>query len=263
MFPNIQCNGFEMAPANLNTLRREIWRLIELCPADSAIETKVSRHQDEFEMTLTVHYMGGEFVSRSRSKILSTAIEHGISKLYDQIRFWRQDRFESVSWLSSVTDYLPHNPNLTVSKAKKERVPRVLIVDDEISSIRIIESLLQKLGCETNSAMNGQDAVEKIVSQPYDLLILDWMMPDMTGGEALKRAEELNSNVPSLDYQWSALRLPVVTYSGFVSKRTDIPECKHFRFIDHWKKETPYAQLLYQTNQAVSKIRNEIRSKAI
>jgi len=141
-----------------------------------------------------------------------------------------------------------------VTTELKPSPPSILIVDDDPSSTKLLETCLKKLGCQTAVASNGDLAVKKITSEPYDLVVLDWKMPDMTGGEALLKAEKINSTSLSTSYQWSALRMPVITYSGCPRSEIELPECEHFRFLNHWTKATPFSQLMSQTKQAMSQI---------
>jgi len=52
---------------------------------------------------------------------------------------------------------------------------------------------LKSLGCTTFVVSNGFEAIHEIVSnnRVYDVVILDWNMPEMTGGEALLNAQRV------------------------------------------------------------------------
>ncbi len=59
--------------------------------------------------------------------------------------------------------------------------PRVLVVDDS-SLVRLYcQSTLEKAGFEVEQAINGIEAMEKVLSEPFDLLIVDVNMPRMDG----------------------------------------------------------------------------------
>ncbi len=66
-------------------------------------------------------------------------------------------------------------------------MPKILIVDDEPFNVDYIEQELEDTGYETISAVNGQEALEKIHRQEPDLVLLDIMMPVMDGFEVLRR----------------------------------------------------------------------------
>lgn len=69
----------------------------------------------------------------------------------------------------------------------------VLVVDDYKTMIRIIRNLLKQLGFnDIDDASDGADALSKMRSRKYGLVISDWNMEPMTGYELLKevRADE-------------------------------------------------------------------------
>ena len=58
---------------------------------------------------------------------------------------------------------------------------KILIVDDEPFNVDYLEQELEDLGYETISAVNGQEALQKIAAEAPDLILLDVMMPIMDG----------------------------------------------------------------------------------
>ena len=67
---------------------------------------------------------------------------------------------------------------------------RVLIVDDEINIVTALEFLLQKCGYEVMAAQNGADALKQVESFAPDLVLLDVMMPRISGYEVCRRMRE-------------------------------------------------------------------------
>lgn len=64
----------------------------------------------------------------------------------------------------------------------------ILIVDDYKTMLRIVRNLLSKLGfSNVDEAMDGTEALEKLRSRDYGLIISDWNMQPMTGFELLKQ----------------------------------------------------------------------------
>jgi CheY-like chemotaxis protein len=58
---------------------------------------------------------------------------------------------------------------------------KILIVDDDPSSIQLVNGILINNGFETVSAHDGLDALVKIKTQKPDLIVLDIMMPEING----------------------------------------------------------------------------------
>lgn len=72
---------------------------------------------------------------------------------------------------------------------------RILWVDDEIDLLRAHVKLLEQKGYSIETAANGEDAVEMVKSNSYDLVLLDEMMPGIGG---LKTLAEIKAIEPSL-----------------------------------------------------------------
>ncbi len=69
---------------------------------------------------------------------------------------------------------------------ESERKPRVLVADDSRLQRRILTASLARWGYEVVEADNGAEALEKCHENPPDLVISDWMMPEMDGLEFCK-----------------------------------------------------------------------------
>lgn len=64
---------------------------------------------------------------------------------------------------------------------------KILIVDDEATNVEIFDLMLSKLGFSTDTASDGVEALEKLRSFRPALILLDNMMPRMTGWEVTRR----------------------------------------------------------------------------
>ncbi|KWX81060.1 histidine kinase [Paenibacillus riograndensis] len=72
---------------------------------------------------------------------------------------------------------------------------KVLVVDDEEVLRMLIEDTLEDLeNVEIHTAENGAEALTKLSGQLYDLVILDYMMPEMTGIEVLEALDTEQKN---------------------------------------------------------------------
>ena len=63
---------------------------------------------------------------------------------------------------------------------------RVLVAEDTPVSRKLMRAWLRALGCETDFAVNGKEAVEKVDERDYDIVLMDIMMPVMDGLDATK-----------------------------------------------------------------------------
>ncbi len=66
------------------------------------------------------------------------------------------------------------------------RTVRVLVVDDVLANRDVLRLLLAAAGFETDLAVDGIDALEKVRARPYDVVLMDVRMPRMSGEEAAR-----------------------------------------------------------------------------
>ena len=67
---------------------------------------------------------------------------------------------------------------------------KVLIADDNLANRELLEAYLVDVGCETEFAEDGQETVEKAVSFKPDLILLDVMMPKLSGFEVCQKLKD-------------------------------------------------------------------------
>jgi DNA-binding response OmpR family regulator len=75
---------------------------------------------------------------------------------------------------------------------------RILIVDDEPDTVGLIEITLRPAGFLLDRALSGSEALTKIRDQAYDLILLDVMMPEITGFDVVRMLHEEQKPVPPI-----------------------------------------------------------------
>jgi CheY-like chemotaxis protein len=88
-----------------------------------------------------------------------------------------------------------------------ERVPSILVVDDLAANLDLMSRRLQRSGFRVLTAADGPSALQRLREETVDLVLLDIMMPGMTGLEVLRHVRSM----------WSAAVLPVI----MVTAKTD------------------------------------------
>ncbi|MEW6736936.1 MAG: response regulator, partial [Acidobacteriota bacterium] len=73
--------------------------------------------------------------------------------------------------------------------------PIILVVDDEPQILRAMRASLPASGYEVRTAQSGEEALDEIRKETPDLIILDLVMPDITGLDVCRRVREF-STVP-------------------------------------------------------------------
>ena len=72
-------------------------------------------------------------------------------------------------------------------------VMKILIVDDDRDTCRLMAETLEKAGYLAFYSYDGKAALDKIRSSKYDLILLDYILPDMNGLEILKKARQIDA----------------------------------------------------------------------
>lgn len=72
----------------------------------------------------------------------------------------------------------------------------LLWVDDEIELLKSHIIFLEKKGYNVMTVSNGTDAIEQCMQRTYDLVILDEMMPGLSGLETLQRIKDISPATP-------------------------------------------------------------------
>jgi signal transduction histidine kinase/CheY-like chemotaxis protein len=103
-------------------------------------------------------------------------------------------------------------PSLGALSESVSRPPRrpgsrgtVLVVEDNLINQKVAVHLLSHLHYEAEIAVNGLEALEKVQSRPYDVVLMDCQMPLMDGYEATKAIRKLETN---------ATRIPIIAVTA-------------------------------------------------
>ena len=96
-----------------------------------------------------------------------------------------------------------------------------MIADDEPSNRKILEQELVHKGFAVDTASGGKEALAKIESAPPDLVILDYMMPDLSGLEVLKEIRNKGNDTPVI----------LITAYGSVERAVEVMKAGAYDFI--------------------------------
>src|SRR5436305_6911262 len=85
---------------------------------------------------------------------------------------------------------------MTVPSATPQSRGRVLVIDDEADIREGLELLLTSEGYSVALAHNGTEGIQMLEAAPYDLALLDLMMPDIGGMEVLQEVRKRDRETP-------------------------------------------------------------------
>ncbi len=87
---------------------------------------------------------------------------------------------------------------MSSTHAEGLRAARILVVDDDVDILTVISLFLREQGADVATADNAQDALHRIQVSPPEVLVLDLMMPGMSGAELMVRLREMGLHVPTI-----------------------------------------------------------------
>ncbi len=73
---------------------------------------------------------------------------------------------------------------------------KILLVDDEKDLIMIMSRRIRGWGYDLISALSGEEAIDVMKSRHPDVIILDYMMPEMDGVVTLREIRKINNDIP-------------------------------------------------------------------
>ena len=98
---------------------------------------------------------------------------------------------EVTLFLHSVEAQLPGDQQRLLAEARRRDSAldgrRMLLVEDDVRNIFALSSVLEPMGVQLEIARNGREGLEALERQSFDLVLMDIMMPEMDGLEAMRR----------------------------------------------------------------------------
>ncbi|MCX5708281.1 MAG: response regulator [Candidatus Omnitrophica bacterium] len=88
---------------------------------------------------------------------------------------------------------------------------KILVIDDEAMITKSLQKLLKKQSYEATIVSSGQEALEKVKSADFDLIVLDIRMPEMDGIETIRKIREFRS-------QSGKSQIPEVVITGYADE---------------------------------------------
>jgi len=121
-----------------------------------------------------------------------------------------------------------------------DKKKKILHVDDEPDTLEVVKTILEKEGYEVDSVSSGKDALKEIELDNYSLLLLDIMMPDMSGWDLFTRITQIKK-------EYKVVFLTVLAIS-----ESRLNQLKDHGVIDYIKKPFDRDELVAKINKIVS-----------
>lgn len=133
-------------------------------------------------------------------------------------------------------------------KKQDNAVLRILIVEDQPSDMYSPSVLSHHLGFEVTLAFDGEQGLVEAVKSDYNLVILDWNMPVMSGEKFLYHLERRN-NLKSKN------KINIILHTGENFSVETFGEADNFRVLDVWRKPLNPIEML----KRIKHIRETVR----
>ncbi len=79
---------------------------------------------------------------------------------------------------------------MTADLEEEVRHSTILIADDNVQNVELLQAYLDDLGCRVVTAYDGQETLEKVAEEGPDLILLDIMMPKVSGFEICRKLKD-------------------------------------------------------------------------
>jgi DNA-binding response OmpR family regulator len=143
-------------------------------------------------------------------------------------------------------DRVPGGPDA----ASRPWVPRILVVDDLEDNRIVLERRLRKQGYEVGCAADGEEALRELAARPYDLVLLDILMPGMDGFTVLERMRDSGD----------LSRIPVVVVSA-MDDLSSVVRCIEMGAADHLPK--PFEPVILKARVAACLEKKRLRDAEV
>jgi CheY-like chemotaxis protein len=213
---------------------------------------------NQYSFDLSMRYSRGHVAVSLTATSMEKAIELGLADFKSNLRIHEfQAAIETFHFdKSSEYDYYTEVSNETVTMPQRKLT--TLIVEDDPAASAVLQATLKALGCTVDHFDLPGEALKAMETKRYDLLVLDWNLPYMKGGEFLVAADKQlhKSDRPGQPDR----QVPFVICTSLPLEEINLPPVTHFSFFNHWHKSLPFSSILGSVDDTTKKVnvRNSI-----
>src|SRR5437660_1231623 len=73
---------------------------------------------------------------------------------------------------------------------------KILCIDDSVSGLSVRRQLFERHGHQVITARSGVEGIERFRKEKVDLAVVDYVMPEMNGGETIRQLRKINAKLP-------------------------------------------------------------------
>ena len=217
-------SGFECLDKINNKEEYDLILLDDMMPKMSGTQTLAKLKEiDGFKIPVVA--LTANAINGMREKYLESGFDDYLSKPIDKLELNRV--------LDEILDTNVELPTIRTSndevniKYPNFKGKKILIVDDNRLNIKIAKKLLEPYNFEIDECLSGMQCLEKCATTKYDIIFMDYMMPNMDGIETFKELHENPEfNTPVISLTADAVvgakdKFIDAGFAGYVSKPID------------------------------------------
>lgn len=176
----------------------------------------------------------GLTISRQLAELMGGSL-HVESVEGEGATFWFTVVLEKQSEAYCVIPVSEVCDELKLRKIPIDKNIHILLVEDDIANQRVLSKILEKTGYKVDVANTGHEAIDLLEIMDFNLVLMDCMMPDITGYEATAVIRDKNSNVRNHS-------IPVIAVTAN-ALREDKAKCISAGMDDYLSKPIVFAEL--------------------
>ena len=189
--------------------------------------------------------MAPEYIEELAERMIVTVVAN---KSYSLPKNSKARIMEKPFYCFPVANVLNMNFEEMHREEKRMRMPdvTVLVVDDEVMNLTVAKGIFKQYRMKVETARSGQESIDKVGKNDYDIVFMDHMMPGMDGVEAMKRIRELKRDIPIVALTANAVSTAREMFiregfDGFVSKPIELVDLERVM-----KGVLPASKIIYE-----------------
>lgn len=219
----------------LEKVKEKIRNIHSWLPVESLITARINPLPSGYWCTdLSVKHARGHIAVKRFGLTADKSVDRALREVQGHMKMWRiQNEIEAFR-LDRTVEFESYTELVDILLMRPNGLD-VLAIDDDPAALKVIEKVLSCFGCRVTTSLDPDKAIDHVLNQPFDLMILDWNLPYKSGKDFLKECDSLVTLNEVM---------PVVVCSSLPWQQIDLPKVNNFRFLYPWFKGVPFSSLV-------------------